>query len=187
MRLVIITAMSFLLSTLLIATHAKNSPNTVTPNNLQYGDYNLVLNGSGIRKKYFIDFYIGSLYLSEKNIDSEAIIESDQPMAIRLFILSSIITTENMKETIINTFKQSGDNLTSIQAHIDTLVVAYEQGVRKGDVYEFINIPGSGVHIVRNKKRLVIIRSNEFKKALFGIWLSKKPIQPSLKRQMLGI
>jgi len=62
----------------------------------------------------------------------------------------------------------------------------FDKGVGPGDVYELINMPGSGVHIVRNGERVEVIRSAAFKEALFGIWLSNTPVQANLRVQLLG-
>ncbi|MCK5726566.1 MAG: chalcone isomerase family protein [Thiotrichaceae bacterium] len=177
----------FLWVLIMPSSYAQNAPNKVSPDSLKYGNKTLLLNGAGLRKEFFLSLYVGSLYLMEKSIDGEAIIESDQPMAIRLYIKSSLITAKKMEEATVNGLKKSGVNMMEIQEHIDALVATFEGGVSEGDVYELIHIPENGIHVLRNKKRVTIIRSLAFKKALFSIWLSKKPVQQSLKRQMLGI
>lgn len=56
----------------------------------------LVLNGAGIRSKMFIKLYVGMLYLEEKSNDSEAIMNADKDMVLRLEIVSGMITSEKM-------------------------------------------------------------------------------------------
>ena len=46
--------------------------------------------------------------------------------------------------------------------------------------------PGKGVSVIRNGTVKVTVEGLDFKKALFGIWLSDDPIQDSLKEEMLG-
>src|SRR5690554_7143853 len=40
----------------------------------------LVLNGAGIRTKWFVEGYIAALYLNEKTSDAQAVIEADEPI-----------------------------------------------------------------------------------------------------------
>lgn len=58
----------------------------------------LILNGAGVRTKFFINLYVGGLYLEEKNQDPEQIILAESSMAIRLHIISSMITSEKMEK-----------------------------------------------------------------------------------------
>ena len=68
------------------------------PESLQTGQTQLMLNGAGIRTKFFFDIYVGGLYLKEKSQDATAIIEANEPMAIRLHILSSKATSKKMEK-----------------------------------------------------------------------------------------
>ncbi len=44
----------------------------------------LVLNGAGIRSKFFFDLYVGGLYLKEKSNNALHVINSDEQEAITL-------------------------------------------------------------------------------------------------------
>ncbi len=187
MKQLITPLLSIVLGLLLFVIPVTEAKESIPPS-LSYGGKTLMHNGSGLRKKLFITLYAGSLYLTEKSKDAEKIIADDSPMAIRLAIRSSLISPEKMKEATLEGFKKStGGNLAPIQAQIDELLKTFDKGVGPGDVYELINMPGSGVHVIRNGVKMATIRSPAFKKALFGIWLSKTPVQVSLKRQMLGM
>ena len=72
------------------------------PESLQTGQTQLMLNGAGIREKFFFDIYVGGLYLKEKSQDATAIIEANEPMAIRLHILSSKATSKKMETQLEN-------------------------------------------------------------------------------------
>jgi len=49
----------------------------------------LNLNGYGIRKKWFVKFYIAALYTAEKANNFLQISENNQEKAIRLYVLHS--------------------------------------------------------------------------------------------------
>ena len=67
---------------------------------LKLGDTSLVLNGGGIREKFWLDLYVGGLYLTQKESNAQAIIDANQPMAIYLEIVSGLITSEKMIEAV---------------------------------------------------------------------------------------
>ncbi|MBU2038998.1 MAG: chalcone isomerase family protein, partial [Gammaproteobacteria bacterium] len=54
----------------------------------------LTLNGAGVRSKFFLDVYVAALYLGNKSNDAAAIIAADEPMAIRLHIVSGMINSK---------------------------------------------------------------------------------------------
>lgn len=186
-RVVFPFAWGFVLFIFSSAVFAIDYAGVNVPDVIKYGGENLKLNGVGQRSKYFVKLYVASLYLAKKNKKAEQIIAEDSAMAIRLAITSSYITPEKMKEITLKGFEKSTKgNTTGIKPQIDELVATFKKGVGVGDVYELINMPGGGVHILRNGVRVAQIKSLAFKQALFGIWLSKSPIQRSLKRSLLG-
>ncbi|MEE9352628.1 MAG: chalcone isomerase family protein [Thiotrichaceae bacterium] len=176
-----------MLLTVPVTASAKDAGKAI-PDTFSYGGKNMQLNGAGLRKKLFISLYVGSLYLTEKSKDAAKIMADDSPMAIRLTIKSSLISPEKMKKATQEGFEKSTNGKTSaIKPQIDTLLKTFDKGVGPGDTYDFVNMPGSGVHVIRNGIKVATIRSAAFKKALFGIWLSNQPVQQSLKRKMLGM
>ena len=61
---------------------------------------NLILNGAGIREKKVafitIEVYSGGLYLKEKNSDAQAILDADEPMAIRMHITTGMASSSKL-------------------------------------------------------------------------------------------
>ncbi len=53
----------------------------------------LNFNGGGIRSKWFMSLYVGSLYLPESTDNPNEVIGGDKPMAITLDIVSGMITS----------------------------------------------------------------------------------------------
>lgn len=157
------------------------------PDTMSAGGNNLVLNGAGLRTKLFIKAYVGGLYLAQKSGNANAIVAADQPMAVKLIITSKLVSAEKMEAAIKEGFENSTKgNVAPIQAKIDTFMGVFKEGQKVGDVYDFINVPGKGVEISKNGVVKSTIAGNDFKKALFGIWLGDKPAQADLKDKMLG-
>ena len=157
------------------------------PESLQTGQTQLMLNGAGIREKFFFDIYVGGLYLKEKSQDATAIIEANEPMAIRLHILSSKATSKKMEKATRKGFeKATGGNIEPIKVQIDKFCSVFKKEIKEDDRYDLIYVPGKGVEVYINDAYTSVTEGLAFKQALFGIWLSDKPAQKSLKRAMLG-
>jgi hypothetical protein len=158
------------------------------PETLKAGQTTLVLNGAGVREKFFMDLYVGGLYLKEKSADPGAIIEADEPMAIRLHIISSMITSKKMEKATREGFeKATGGNIGPIQVQIEEFISVFKEEIKEGDIYDLIYVPGKGVEVSKNNESRSMIKGLPFKKAMFGIWLSDKPAQKSLKKAMLSL
>lgn len=151
-------------------------------------DTELQLNGAGVRTKWFMDLYVSGLYLQGTETDAEAILSADEAMAIRLHMVSGLITSEKMTEATLEGFENATHGETApLQAEIDQLLSAFGVPIEKGDIFEFVYAPGTGIQIIKNGNVAQTISSdNAFKRAFFGIWISDKPAQKSLKYEMLG-
>ena len=157
------------------------------PTKMEYQGAKLSLNGHGNRIKFFMKVYEGSLYLESSSSNAEEILSSDAPMSIRIDVLSSLVTPEAMKTALNEGLEKStGKNTTPIKKEIDQLNATFNSDVGSGDFYEFIYLPDSGVHVLKNSNYIDTIPGIDFKKAFFGIYLSNNPIQKSLKKAMLG-
>ena len=151
------------------------------------GSTETLYNGAGLRKKLFIKLYVGSLYLTTPSTDANAIIDADEAMAIRLNILSDLLTRDKLLSALKEGLDNStGGNTAPIQPQIDQMIALMQDKVSPGDTLTLAYEPGVGTHVMRDGKELDVIEGLPFKKALFGIWLSDKPAQKSLKTDMLG-
>jgi Chalcone isomerase-like len=156
------------------------------PDTLKAGGQDLVFNGGDKRTKFMMKVYVAALYLKQKGSDAQKIIDADEPMSIRLQITSGLVSPDKMKTAIDEGFENStGGNIAPIKAKIDAFTSAFKD-LSNGIVYDYTYVPGKGVEIYKNGQMVSTIQGLDFKKALFGIWLSNKPAQESLKEKMLG-
>ena len=131
--------------------------------------------------------YEGSLYLENKNSDADEIINSNNPMALRINVISEMVTADAMKKALSEGLEKSTNNNTNhILEEIKQLSSSFNSAVSTGDFYEFIFIPEIGTHVLKNNELVELIPGFDFKKAFFGIFLSNNPIQKNLKKAMLG-
>jgi hypothetical protein len=158
-----------------------------SPNQIEYEGSLLNKNGQGTRIVFFMKVYEGSLYLETQSSNAEEIIKSDSPMAIRIDVLSSMVTAEAMKKALSEGLEKStGNNTDPITKEVIQLSSSFNSSVNSGDYYEFIYIPEIGTSVLKNSQLVELIKGIKFKKAFFGIFLSKNPIQKNLKKAMLG-
>ena len=157
------------------------------PSSMEYQGAKLTLNGYGTRVKFFMKVYNTSLYLGSASSNAKEILDSDEAMAIRLDVTSSMVTSDAMKDALNSGLvKSTGGNTDPIAEEIKQLATAFNSDVTDSDFFEFIYMPDAGTNVLKNSTYIDTIPGIEFKKAFFGIWLSKNPIQKNLKKAMLG-
>ncbi|MFQ3172457.1 MAG: hypothetical protein ACI9DG_002498 [Oleispira sp.] len=177
----------FMVIALMAQVNAKEVNNVEIADSIQVSEQLLVLNGVGVRSKFFLDLYVGALYSSKKSTDGDALILADETMTIRLYVTSSFIDGERMSEATLDGFvKSTSGNLAPIQQEIELLLAVFRDAVDDKDVFDLQYVPNQGVSVIRNGDLKILVPGLEFKQALFGIWLSDDPVQEDLKKGMLG-
>ena len=157
------------------------------PNTVNFGSETLMLNGAGVREKFWMDMYAGGLYLKAKSKNAAEIMRKDEAMALKLHIVSKMITSERMMDAVNEGFENAtGGTTAPLSAEIRKFISFFEEEINKGDVFDLVYLPETGMIIYKNGKESGSIPGLAFKKALFGIWLSDKPADKDLKKGMLG-
>ncbi len=146
----------------------------------------LHFNGAGVRSKFFVDLYVGSLFTTAKMDSATKVMEGDQPAAIRLNITSGMITSEKMTKAMIEGFERAthGD-VSPIEGSIKDFMSAFSEPIVEGDQFTLLSIPGKGVVTFKNGKQQSVTQGDTFRKALLGVWLGDDPTDDDLKEDML--
>ena len=179
----------FLLTIILSAStcHTKEIAGINFPDVYEISQTKLILNGVGIRTKFFLQLYVGGLYLEQKNSQPEQIILADSPMAIRLHIVSSMITSKKMEAATREGFEKATDNnISPIKSQIEQFISVFKEEIQENDIYDLVYSADKSVTVYKNGKVHSSIVGLDFKQALFGIWLCDNPAQENLKTEMLG-
>jgi len=157
------------------------------PDEFKAGQENLILNGGGLRTKWFMNIYAAGLYVKSKSGDAQQLIDADEPMAIKIIAISDMMTRDKLVAALLKGYKNyTGGNLAPLQERIDRFIQAHTGVIKPDDVYEYVYIPGKGINIYKNGSYKITLEGLDYKKATFGIWLGKKPALESLKQGMLG-
>jgi len=165
--------------------HAANLAGVSLPDTVQVGGTTLVLNGLGLRKKYFVKVYVAGLYLERKSSDPEAIIKADATKRIVMQFVHGA-----SKSQMADAFEESFNNNTpdarkTLKEDIDRLIAALDP-VNVGDKMVFTYVPGTGTILAINGKEKLTIANPAFGPVLFSVWLGPKPPNADLKKGMLG-
>ncbi len=172
-----------------LSADARRVAGIESPETLEREGVLRILNGAGIRTRYFLDVYVGGLYLKKRSTDAAAIMDADEPMAIKLRIVTGLITNDRMQKSIEEGFQKSTHGNTGpIREKIDALIGVYDEEINDEDIFEFVYVPGQGLIVYKNGVYRATIKCGlPFKRALFGIWISDRPVQTSFKHGMLGL
>jgi len=158
------------------------------PNDLQVGNSKLALNGTGVRKKHLIDLYVAGLYVSHKTSNPNDIVDGKESVAMKISVLSSLITSKRMSETIREGFEKSTHgNMGPYQDRIDQFIKALSEDIHKGASYDVIyNSELATTKVLKDGHVKAEIKGEDFKKVLFAIWLGDDPVDKDLKAKLLG-
>jgi len=147
----------------------------------------LVLNGAGLRKKYFFKVYAGGLYLKKRSSDSNAIINANEEMAIRMHWIRDGVGVDKIIAGWNTGFKTGGvENIDTLKAEVDKFNSFFTEDAKTDDIYDIIYTPTKGVQVIINGKLKGTIKGLPFKKAVFSIWLGNNKELSSLKVGMLA-
>lgn len=147
----------------------------------------LVLNGAGIRSKFFVKVYVGTLYLPARTRDVETVLRHTGPVAMHMHFLHSEVS----KEKLVKAWNEGFDaNLDAAErAHLGARIERFNELFRaahKGDVIRLDYLPGTGTTVSINNETRGVIEGEDFMQAWLRIWLGKQPADADLKQGLLG-
>ena len=149
----------------------------------------LVLNGAGLREKFWVDVYVGSLYLPRPARDVGAILSHPGPLRIQL----DFVYKEVARDQLLESWREGFDNnlpesdLPALQDRIEQFYALFDSSALARDRYRFDYQPASGTRVSKNGEALGVIPGEDFRNALLEIWLGNHPADKDLKKAMLGL
>lgn len=188
----ILLVLTFLLSLQFSTVSAQTQleVNGVTvPRKIDFQNKTLQLNGAGGRSKMWLEVYVQALYLSQLSQDPKFIIDSDTEMAVRIEITSSMVSSNKLTKAMNTGFEKSaGSNLAELRPRIEQFKTLLSDQITEKDVFILAYNPlDQTINVIKNDVVKGKIPGFDFKQALFGIWLSDKPVDDTLKKHLLGI
>jgi len=152
----------------------------------------LKLNGAGLRTKFFMKIYALGLYLQgpDRKTTVADILAAPGARRVDIHMLYEL-TSEELGKAFL-----AGLNDNSNAAERARIVPQTKQfgelfaafpAIKKGDVLTLDWIPGSGTQCTLNGKPVgPVLPDQAFYNAILRIWIGDKPVDSSLKPQLLG-
>lgn len=149
----------------------------------------LMLNGAGVREKFWVDVYVGSLYLAQKSADITRILSTPGPWRIQLDFVYKEVAQDKLLDSWRAGFEQnqSAEALQKLQPRIEVFYGFFDSSAIAKDQFRFDYLPGSGTQVSKNQQILGVVAGKDFSNALLEIWLGNHPADKGLKKAMLGL
>ena len=144
----------------------------------------LVLNGAGLREKFYFDIYVGALYLPGKTTSGTSAISQDVPKRIEMTFIYSAVTKAQLAEAYDEGIVYAADP-AAVKDRFETLK-SYLADVVAGDAIALDYVPGTGTTVIVKGTSKGTIPGKDFMEALWNVYLGTHPPTAKLKAGMLG-
>jgi chalcone isomerase-like protein len=149
--------------------------------------HDLALNGAGIRTRVVFKIYVASLYLPQPARDLASVL-AGAPRRIQLNMLRGL-SADQLVDALNEGLEanNSSDELALVKPQIGELsstMKAFKE-VKEKDVITLDFVDGT-TRIGWNGEAKGTIQGAAFNQALLRVWLGDKPVQPELKKALLG-
>ena len=151
------------------------------------GGQDLVLNGAGIRTRVMFKVYVGSLYVPAKSADLAGVLAKG-PRRIQLNLLRNL-SADQLVDALNDGLKENNSEaeMAAVKSQADqlTMIMKAFGEAKEGNIVTLDFVDGATI-VGFNSASRGSIPGEAFNKALTKIWLGEKPVQPDLKKAMLG-
>jgi hypothetical protein len=155
------------------------------------GGEQLLLNGAGVRHHLMVvKLYIGALYLPERMSSAREILKDTGAKRLAMHVLVNEIPAKQLIASMNNSLavNLSQGDLALIESRLADLnrMMLKVGMLHRGAVVTLTYVPASGTRISVNGDELLVVKGEEFFRALLHIWIGDKPVDGRLKSSMLG-
>lgn len=165
---------------------AKTVAGVSLPDTVSVGGQSIVLNGTGVRSKFFVKVYVGALYLPSRTRSASTAIKSGPSRMLMHFIYSKV-----ERDKIVEAWNEgfAANTGKSELAALKSRIVRFNGmfgDLREGQQIVLDYVPGKGTSVKVAGKNKGTIKGDDFHRALMRIWLGKSPVTSDLKKGLLG-
>jgi hypothetical protein len=146
----------------------------------------LVLNGLGLRKKFFIKVYVGGLYLQAKMSNPASILGSDTTRRMTMHFLYSV-----SKDQMCDAWEEGlSANVPNASAEVKSgfkTLCSWMEPIPKGNRLVLTYVPGTGTTVEVNGKAKGTLPGKATADAIVSTWIGPKPAMgDDFKNAVLG-
>ncbi len=157
------------------------------PDSAEVEGQTLVLNGAGLRTKFFFKIYAAALYLPTKNHDAEAIINAPGPRRVVMHFIYDEVSSEKLAAGWTEGFENNLDEASF--AAMKSRLAAFNElfpTVHKGDRIVLDFLTDGRVQVRINDALRGSVTGQDFQQALLRVWLGEEPADWDLRDALLG-
>lgn len=147
----------------------------------------LVLNGAGIRKKFFVKVYVAGLYVPARTQDAQSIINAGAPSRVLMHFVYSEVSKAKLDAAWDDGFEDNLDTaaLQALKPRLAQFKSLFRTLV-EGDEVWLDYLPNQGTRVSINGEVQGLVPGADFNAALLSVWLGEEPVTSSLKKGLLG-
>ncbi len=177
----------FTLSMMGLSAQAMEVEGVDIPETVQVDGKVLLLNGAGVRSKFFFDIYIGALYLTTKTDDATQAIQSKGNKCVWMHFLYDEVSREKLVDGWVSGFEKNSkkEEMAGLKERLQQFN-GFFSDMKKGDNIAYDFLEGGATNVTINGKLAGSVEGADFQQALLAVWLGKKPADGDLKEGMLG-
>lgn len=147
---------------------------------------NLVLNGTGLRKKLFIKVYVGGLYLPAKQSNAATVIATDQSRRMVMHFLYSV-SKNQMCDAWDEGLKDNTPNASAEVKNEFKTLCSWMEPIPSGNRLILTYVPGTGTTVEVNGKMKGTLAGKATSDAILNTWIGADPAPgQDFKKGVLG-
>jgi hypothetical protein len=167
-------ALILALSVLPNPAHAATVAGVNVPDKADAEGTALVLNGAGLRTKFFIKVYVGALYLPAKESNATKVLGADAAREARFFFLYSV-SKDQMCDAWSEGLEQNTPNASAQVAKDFKTLCTWMEDIPKGNQMALVYVPGKGTTLTVNGKVKGVLPGKPTSDAILGTWIGPDP------------
>jgi hypothetical protein len=157
------------------------------PDKVEVNGQALVLNGLGLRTKFFIKVYVGGLYLPAREHDAARILAADAARRMELHFLYGVKAEQMCEAWNDGLADNSPKAPAEVQQGFKTLC-SWMEPIPKGKTLILTYLPGQGTTVEVNGKVKGTLPGKATADAILATWIGPKPGPgEDFKKAVLGI
>ena len=170
----IVTTALLLCALLALPAAAGSLAGVNLPDKAEVKGQSLVLNGLGLRTKFFIKVYVGGLYLPQKEKAPAKILSQDVPHRMVMHFLYGV-----NKEQMCDAWKEGLEqNTPKASAEVKknfTTLCGWMEAIPKGNELTLTYVPGEGTTVEVNGKTKGTLPGKPTGDAILDTWIGPDP------------
>lgn len=175
-----------LAAVLAVPASAGSLAGVTLPDQVQVENQSLVLNGMGLRKKFFVKVYVAGLYLPSEEGSADAILGADTPRRMVMHWIYDVDKQKICDGWYEGLEANTPDAAEALRPQFDRLCDWMADAV-EGDQFVFTYLPGTGTRVEVQGEAKGTIEGKAFADALLACWIGPEPGPgEGFKKDLLG-